>query len=69
MPAAGGRGAEDFDSRADAFGAYCSAMESFFDFLEFLAFLYQRRLPLLLAILGPTIVCLLLIWYFGPWWY
>jgi len=44
-------------------------MDFFFDFLEFLAFLYQRRLPLLLAILGSTIVCLLLIWYFGPWWY
>jgi len=69
MPAAGGRGAEDFDSRAGAFRAYCSAMDFFFDFLEFLAFLYQRRLPLLLVVLGPTIVCLLLIWYFGPWWY
>jgi len=44
-------------------------MDFFFDFLEFLAFLYQRRLPLLLVVLGPTIVCLLLIWYFGPWWY
>ena len=37
-------------------------MDFFFDFLEFLAFLYQRRLPLLLVVLGPPIVCLLLFW-------
>jgi len=68
MPAAGGHGAEDFDSRAEAFGAYCSAMD-FFEFLETLAILYKRRWPLFLVILGPTILWLLLIWYFGPWWY
>ena len=68
MPAAGGLGAEDFDSRAEAFGAYCSAMD-FFEFLEFVAILYRRRWPLLLVILGPTIVCLLSIWYFGRRWY
>jgi hypothetical protein len=69
MPAGGSRGAEDFDSRAEAFGAYGSAMDFFFEFLEFLAFLHRRRWPLLLVILGPTIVCLLSIWYFGHWWY
>jgi hypothetical protein len=62
-------GAEDFDSRAEAFRASCSAMDFFLEFLEFLTFLYRRRWPLLLVILGPTIVCLLLIWSFGPWWY
>jgi len=69
MRVGGGRGAEDFDNRAEAFGAYCSAMDFFFEFLEFLAFLYRRRWPLVLVILGPTIVCLLLIWYFGHWRY
>ena len=44
-------------------------MDFFFEFLEFLAFLYRRRWPLFLVILGPTIVCLLLIWHFGHWWY
>jgi len=41
----------------------------FFEFLETLAILYKRRWPLFLVILGPTILWLLLIWYFGPWWY
>jgi len=50
-------------------GAYCSAMDTFFDFLEFLAILYKRRWPLFLVILGPTILCLLLSWCFGLWWY